>query len=86
MLREVAGGGRILEGNGVYYDSQNPAMNALEDFSESRTPGGLDVRMGKEGYGNYHFQGTQSLPASCKAFFRGFTGRIHPDWLPLHKG
>jgi hypothetical protein len=27
-------GGLVLEGNGVYYDSQNPAMNALEDFSE----------------------------------------------------
>jgi hypothetical protein len=24
----------MLEGNGVYYDSQNPAMNAFEDFSE----------------------------------------------------
>jgi hypothetical protein len=27
--------GLILEGNGVYYDSQNLAMNALEDFSEN---------------------------------------------------
>jgi hypothetical protein len=27
--------GLILEGNGVYYDSQNLAMNVLEDFSEN---------------------------------------------------
>jgi hypothetical protein len=27
-------GGLVLEGNGVYFGSQNPAMNALEDFSE----------------------------------------------------
>jgi hypothetical protein len=27
-------GGLLPEGNGVYYDSQNPVMNALEDFSE----------------------------------------------------
>jgi hypothetical protein len=27
-------GGLVREGNGVYYDFQNSAMNALEDFSE----------------------------------------------------
>jgi hypothetical protein len=30
----------VLEGNGVYYDSQNPAMNALEDFSERSSKDG----------------------------------------------
>jgi hypothetical protein len=30
-------GGLVLEGNGVSYDSQNPAMNALEDFFAKAT-------------------------------------------------